>query len=65
MFCLNYLLVLGIIVAFWIKINLVNTLWILAALSPVTLFSMNWGLVPEDCQIGEYSQKSKGKAKSQ
>jgi len=45
-FSLNYLVILGIIVAFWIKVNLINTLWILLAVTPVTLFTMNKGLSP-------------------
>lgn len=43
-FAANYIGILVIIVAFWIKINLVNTLWILLAAAPVTLFTMNKGL---------------------
>lgn len=56
-FAANYLLILAIIVAFWLKINLVNTLWILAALTPVTLFTMNKGLTPENCHISGFEKK--------
>lgn len=64
-FTLNYLLILGIIVAFWIEINLVNTLWILLAVSPVTLFTMNKGLTPENCHIPAFQRESgKGKSKT-
>jgi hypothetical protein len=66
LFVLNYLLVLGVIVAFWIEINLVNTLWILLALSPITLVTMNAGLVPELCEIQPFFLKqSPAKAKNQ
>jgi len=58
-FALNYLAILGIIVAFWIKINLVNTLWILLAVTPVTLFTMNKGLNPENCHISGFEKKEK------
>ena len=56
----NYLLILLILVAFWIgdigliKLNLVNTLWILAALTPVTLFTMNYGLTPDNCMVSAF-----------
>ena len=53
-FCLNYLSILGVIVAFWIKVNLVNTLWILLALAPVTLLTMNWGLTPKNCHVSQF-----------
>jgi len=54
LFMMNYLLILGVIVAFWIEINLVNTLWILLALSPVTLWTMNSGLTPDNCHVPEF-----------
>ena len=65
-FAANYLLILAIIVAFWLKINLVNTLWILLALSPITLFTMNKGLTPENCHISGFEKKEErqGKGKS-
>ena len=50
-FAVNYLGILAIIVAFWIEVNLVNTLWILLAVSPITLFTMNKGLTPENCHV--------------
>lgn len=59
-FTLNYILILVIIVAFWIKINLVNTLWILLAVSPVTLFTMNQGLTPANCHISGFQRPHKG-----
>ena len=60
-FSLNYLLILAIIVAFWIKINLVNTLWILLAVTPVTLFTMNKGLTPDNCHISGFEKKDTSK----
>ena len=54
LFSLNYFAVLMVIVAFWIEINLVNTLWIMLALSPVTLFTMNQGLTADNCHISSY-----------
>ena len=60
MFTVNYLAVLGVIVAFWIEINLVNTLWILLAISPVTVFTMNMGLDGENCHVsGFFRSKNK------
>jgi hypothetical protein len=58
LFVINYLLILGVIVAFWIKVNLVNTLWILVALAPVTLFTMNVGINAESCQVQEFFLKA-------
>ena len=58
-FALNTLGVLGVIIAFWIEVNLVNTLWILLGLSPVTLFVMNKGLTPANCHISEFNKKVK------
>ena len=53
-FILNYVAILAIIVAFWLKVNLVNTLWILLAVTPVTLFTMNKGLTPENCHVSGF-----------
>ena len=58
LFLLNYLAIYGVIVAFWIEINLVNTLWILVGMTPVTLFTMHIGLREEDCEI-QVEKKSK------
>jgi hypothetical protein len=58
-FSLNFLGILGMIVAFWIKINLVNTLWILLFLSPITLFTMNKGLTADNCHISGFYSKPK------
>lgn len=60
-FTLNYIGILAIIVAFWVKINLVNTLWILLAVAPVTLFTMNKGLNPENCHVSGFQKPSKNK----
>ena len=57
-FAVNYIAILAIIVAFWVKINLVNTLWILLAAAPITLFTMNKGLTPENCHISTFYRKS-------
>ena len=57
MFTLNYMGIIGVIVAFWLKVNLVNTLWILLALSPVTLFMMNKGLTVDNCSITQFNKK--------
>jgi hypothetical protein len=59
LFSLNYLLVIFVIVAFWLKINLINTLWILVALTPVTLFTMNMGLNADNCHIGTFQKRVK------
>ena len=60
LFTLNYACIMGIIVAFWIKVNLVNTLWILVAATPITLLTMNKGLTTENTFIQSYLMK-KGK----
>lgn len=62
LFAGNYVLILLVIVAFWVKINLINTLWILLALSPVTLFTMNKGLTPENCHISGFQKPIKSKS---
>lgn len=62
MFTINYLAILTIIVAFWVQINLVNTLWILLAVTIPTLFMMNKGLTPENCHISGFQRSQKSKA---
>lgn len=57
LFVLNYFAIYAIILAFWIEVNLVNTLWILLAATPVTLFLMNAGIAPEDCAISGFSKQ--------
>lgn len=59
LFSANFLVILGVIVAFWIKINLVITLWVLLALSPITLFMMNKGLTSDNCHISGFGKKLK------
>lgn len=59
LFILNYLGILFIIIAFWVKINLVNTLWILLAATPVTLFIMNKGISPESCAVSGFNKSAK------
>lgn len=61
LFTLNYMGIIAIIVAFWVKINLVNTLWILLAVAPVTLFTMNKGLTPENCHVSGFKKTEKSK----
>jgi hypothetical protein len=46
-----------IFAAFWIKVKLIPTLWILAAFSPISLFILNKGLVNADCSIGEMKKR--------
>lgn len=67
-FTVNYFLVLCIIMAFWIKINLVNTLWILVVVIPITIFTMNKGIDPKHCTVGGFENilvKSAGKGKNE
>jgi hypothetical protein len=59
LFSINFLVILGVIVAFWIKINLVITLWVLLALTPVTLFMMNKALTSDNCHISGFGKKLK------
>ena len=59
-FIVNYLLIYVVIIAFWIEINLVNTLWILLGLAPITLGTMHMGLTKEGCEVSGF-KKSKGK----
>ena len=46
-----YLVVLGIIVAFWIKVRLDKTMWMLVGLTPVVLLAMKHGLDPDKMAI--------------
>ena len=49
---LNILALLGVILAFWVQVNLIDTLWCLLALTPVTLFVFSKGLSGSaDCEI--------------
>jgi len=64
LFTLNYSAILGIIVAFWVNcFNLVNCLWIMLALSPVTLFMMNKGLSPDNCHIAQFEKPGSSSGK--
>lgn len=59
LFTVNYLVIYLVIIAFWFKINLINTLWFLLALTPLTLFTMNKGLTADNCHISGFHKKSK------
>ncbi len=52
-FLVNILVILGIFTMFWCSVKLIPTLWILSALSPISLFIMNKGLIVADCNIPE------------
>ena len=62
-FMLTYMAVYGVIVVFWIgkigdfQINLVNTLWIMVGLVPLTLVMMNLGVPEEKCEVPHYTKK--------
>ena len=64
-FMLTYIAVYGIIVVFWIgkigdfQINLVNTLWIMVGLVPLTMMMMHLGLPEEKCEVPKYTKKKK------
>jgi hypothetical protein len=45
LFALNLIVLIGIIVAFWISVGLITTLWVLLAYSPISLFLFNRGLM--------------------
>lgn len=68
-FLINFAVILLIIIFFWFgnfgpfKLNLVITLWILVAATPVTLFTMNYGLTPENCYVSAFQKTSAGKGK--
>ena len=48
----NILVLLGVIVLFWIRINLIDTLWLLLALSPISLLIFSKGLEGNaDCEV--------------
>lgn len=55
LFILNFLAIYGVIVAFWVEINLVNTMWILAAAAIPTMFTMHIGI--PDCEVAKYKGK--------
>jgi hypothetical protein len=44
LFTINLLVLLGVILAFWIQVGLITTLWALLFYSPVALFLFNRGL---------------------
>ena len=47
-------MLLGVIVAFWVSINLVDTLWLLLALSPFSLLIFSKGLAGSaDCEVDQ------------
>ena len=48
----NVLLILGVITAFWVSVNLIDTLWTMLFLVPVTLFIFNKGLAGKaNCEV--------------
>ena len=52
----NVGLILAVIVAFWVSVNLIDTLWTLLFLTPVTLFIFNKGLAGSaSCEIQKQS----------
>lgn len=68
LFLLNFAVILLILIFFWFgqfgpfKLNLVITLWLLAAATPITLLTMNYGLTPENCFVSPF-QKVSGSGK--
>lgn len=70
-FLINFAGILLIIIFFWFgqfgpfKLNLVITLWILAALTPVTLLTMNYGLTPDNCYVSAFQKAPQGKGKKE
>lgn len=48
----NILVLLGVIIAFWVSVNLIDTLWLLLTLAPFSLFIFSKGLEGSaDCEI--------------
>jgi len=45
LFAVNLCVLMGIIVAFWMTVGLITTLWVLLAYSPISLFFFNRGLM--------------------
>ena len=41
---LNIVAILGLITAFWVAVNLIDTLWAMLYMTPITLFIFNKGL---------------------
>lgn len=52
-FLANILVIMGIFTMFWVEVKLIPTLWILTAISPISFFIINRGLITADCSIGE------------
>jgi len=53
----NVAVILCVIVAFWVSVNLIDTLWTLLFLTPVTLFIFNKGLAgTANCEINSSSK---------
>jgi len=54
---LNLVAILAILVAFWVQINLIDTLWICVAMAPITLFVFNKGLAGSaSCDVPEVAR---------
>lgn len=65
LFILTLLAILGIFSAFFIKVKLVPTLWLLLFISPVVLFISHRALTQADCQIPEYRAAGSSSSKKQ
>ena len=59
LFLASYLGVYAVIVAFWVKVNLIITLWTLVALVLPVLFLMNKGLTADNCHISDFKLATK------
>ena len=53
----NMMAIMGVIIAFWVEVNLITTLWILLFLAPFTLFIFSQGLAGSaDCEVDRTSR---------
>ena len=55
----NVFVILAVISAFWYQVNLIDTLWTLAFLTPFTLFIFNKGLAGSaNCDMDDSKKSS-------
>jgi len=55
----NVFVILAVITAFWYQVNLIDTLWTCAFLTPITLFIFNKGLAGSaNCNVDDSTTSS-------
>jgi len=57
----TYFVVFSVIIAFWLSVNLVTTLWILFTLFLPVLFFIDRAITPQQCAVDNSKQNNKKK----